>query len=243
MRNTIKSTLCLLLVCFLANGQAQPIPELSRPTIVLGTTNAIETPLYQKAFRVLTSAFDALGYRLVIKTLPNKRSLLWANSGKIDGELFRISELNLTEFDQLSQVNEPLFVIDQTVFSKQKINVSGWDSLKEYVLTYERGTRFIEKKHDKFKGTILVNSTQQAMALIYHDRADITITSRETGNKALLKNKLFAKVVLPQFPPLTTITLHTYINKNNHPYLAQELSKQLVAMKCDGSFERLISNQ
>ncbi len=213
-----------------------------KPTIVLGTTNAIETVLYQKALRVFTPIFNSLGYQLVIKTLPNKRSLIWANAGKIDGELFRISELDLKEFDQLEQVKEPIFTIDQTIFSTKKIDINGWKSLENYIVAYERGTKFIEKNHHRFKDTVLVNNMQQAMALVYHGRADITITSRETGMIALLQNKVYASKVFPLEPPLTMITLHLYLNKNNHPYLARVVSEQLKTMKENGTFTRLMAS-
>lgn len=213
--------------------------EVKNMPIVLGTTNESTSPLYQKAKNILTPAFSALGFDLIIKTLPNKRSLLWANNGQIDGILFRISTLDLTEFNHLEQVSEPLFLIDQSVFSKKNILVNGWESMKDYVVAYERGTKFIEKNEDKFKGIILVDSFAQAIGLILNGRADMTITSLETGNKLLSENNEFSHVIQAQSPPLATILLHVYLNKVNHPQLAIKLQEVLSQMKQDGLFEQL----
>jgi len=97
----------------------------SGPNITLGTTNPSDTQLYQQANKIMSVAFQKLGYRLIIKTLPNKRSLAWANSGLTDGDLFRMSELNLKKFPNLQKVTEPLFTIDQSVLSKKEMKVDG----------------------------------------------------------------------------------------------------------------------
>jgi len=210
--------------------------------IVMGTTNAVDTPLYQKAKRILTHAFSQLGYKLSIENLPNKRSLIWANSGELDGELFRISDLDLAKLPNLQRVDEPLFLIDQSVIGKDGIQVNGWQSMSNYVVAYERGTKFIEVNQDKFKGVILVNTFHQAISLIYSGRADITITSRENGEKSLAKVKYNKGLIKVHRPSLVEIKLHVYINKVKHPKLANKLSLLLQRMKQKGLFIELLNN-
>ncbi len=207
--------------------------------ITLGTTNAFDTPLYLHAKSILTYSLAKLGYSLTIKTLPNKRSLSWANEGKLDGELFRVSYLNLTDFPNLQRVNESLFTIDQSVISKKHIIVDGWDSMKNYTLAYERGTKFLDEKQEYFKDIILVNSSEQAIDMVYVGRADITITSSSTAKRILSKNKKIEKIIKIQQPPLIEITLHTYINHQRHPKLPNELSRILKQLKQDDRFESL----
>jgi len=211
--------------------------------IVLGTTNAVDTPLYQKAKRILTHAFSQLGYKLSIENLPNKRSLIWANSGELDGELFRISDLNLAKLPNLQRVDEALFLIDQSVIGKEGIQVNGWQSMSNYVVAYERGTKFIEVNQDKFKGVILVNTFHQAISLIYSGRADITITSWENGKKSLAKVKHNKGLIKVHRPPLLEIELHVYLNKVKHPKLAYKLSKLLQRMKLEGLFNELLNSK
>jgi len=234
--------LCFIIIAwFSASALAVSINLDSSTQLVLGTTNAFDTPLYQKAKRILTSSFAELGYTLTIKTLPNKRSLSWANEGRLDGDLFRVSHLDLKKRPNLQQVREPLFIIDQSVLSKKNILVNGWDSMENYTIAYERGTTFLDKKQDKFKNIILVNSSEQAVALVYQDRADITITSRLTGKRILSKNKKFENAIKILKPPLVEITLHVYLNQKLHPELADKLSLILKQMKQDGRFEHLLN--
>jgi len=208
--------------------------------ITLSTTNHSDTPLYQQANKVMTVALKKLGYKLKIRTLPNKRSLLWANSGITDGDLFRVSTLDLKQLPNLQQVTEPLFTIDQSVLSKKDFNVVGWDSMKNYSIAYERGTKFIEEKEDKFKHVYLVNRTEQAIAMVFNDRADVTITSFSTATKFLNKNKEHAETIKILQPPLVSITLHVYLNHKLHKKLAKALSEVLKDMKSSGQFQQLL---
>ncbi len=208
-------------------------------TITLGSTNTKDTALYQKAQRILSVAFSELGYQLKIADLPNKRSLVSANNGSVDGSLFRVSSLDLHLYNNLARVDEPLFVIDQSVIGKQQVKVDGWQSMKQYIISYERGTHLIETNKDKFKSYIEVGSFEQSLQLISIDRADITIASRETATDYLSsKSPLLSDIIIHQ-PPLLEIKLHVFLNKNNFPNLAKKLSNVLIQMKKDGRFQQL----
>jgi polar amino acid transport system substrate-binding protein len=229
----------VLLIGFIVITLNVSAAESEKKTLKLGTTNAADTPLYQKALRVLTPALYTLGYHLKVITLPGKRSLVWANNGYLDGVLFRVSSLDLSELKQLEQVKEPLFEIDQTVFSKKVIDVDGWHSMKNYTVTYERGTKVLDSHQDDFKAVILVSDFHQALELVYIGRADLTITSLATGKKYIEKALPHLQIIKPQSPILNTIILHVYLNKNKHSGLASKLAKQLKKMKVDGSFQLL----
>ncbi|NQZ22006.1 MAG: ABC transporter substrate-binding protein [Colwellia sp.] len=226
----------------LASMNNSAIPD-AVPHIILGTTNHADTPLYQQANKILSVALLKLGYRLTIKTLPNQRSLFWANNGTTDGDLLRVSKLNLENFPNLQQVTEPLFTIDQSVLSKIEIEVDGWNSMKKYSIAYERGTKFIEENEDKFKHVYLVNRTEQAISMVFNDRADLTITSFSTATKFLSKNKAHAETIKILKPPITRITLHVYLNKQRHKKLAQALSLVLKEMKKSGQFQQILENK
>lgn len=232
-----------MLSIFVVTWLFTAITLASENTLRLGTTNSPDTPLFQQAQRILSSALTQLGYKLVITPLPNKRSLFWANKGKIDGVLFRVNSLDLIKHSHLEQVKEPLFIIDQSVFSKKPIKVNGWSSMAEYVVAYERGTQFIEQNHDKFKKVILVDDLEQAMTLISDQRADLTVTSKATGQQFLAKHEKFSELVHVQKPPLVTIALHVYLNKPNHPNLASQLTKKLKEMKTSGEYQILLTGQ
>ncbi|MBD1581138.1 substrate-binding periplasmic protein [Pseudoalteromonas sp. S16_S37] len=225
-----------LLFINIPQAYSQNVPL--RP-ITLSTTNDPRTPLYQQATQVLNVALAELGYELTVVTLPNKRSLSWANLGKVDGELFRVSDLDLVSLPNLEQVEQAIAVVDQSVVGKDHIVVDGWPSMKDYTIAYERGTAFLDKNQARFKGVILVNDFHQAIELISMGRADITITSRATAARLLSVSPIMFADVKIHTPPLVEIKLHTYINKQLHPHLAKRLSHLLFKMKQDGRFEQL----
>lgn len=198
-------------------------------TIVLGTTNSPDTPLYQHAYIKLTALFNALGYQLELKEVPNKRSLEWANSGKFDGEAFRISNLSLKEYPNLRRIDPPIFTLDQYAFAKTNLPISGWHSLSQFIVAYESGTQFIEQNQRFFSQTMSVTDTQQAIELVLKGRADVTITSEATAHAILTELKLPKTALVKIEPALQTINLHLYINHHKHPELAQRLSSYLSA--------------
>ncbi|BBN82504.1 hypothetical protein PA25_24890 [Pseudoalteromonas sp. A25] len=207
--------------------------------ITLSTTNDPRTPLYQQATQVLKVAFAELGYALHVVTLPNKRSLSWANTGKVDGELFRISDLDLSSLKNLEQVEQAIAVVDQSVVGKSHLSIDGWASMKNYTIAYERGTAFLDKNQARFKGVILVDDFHQAIELISMARADLTITSSATAERLLSISPITFADIKVHTPPLVEIKLHTYINKQLHPNLAKRLAHTLFNMKQDGRFEQL----
>ncbi|CAH9055950.1 hypothetical protein PSECIP111951_01354 [Pseudoalteromonas holothuriae] len=217
-----------------AGGKSVPLIP-----ITLATTNDPRTPLYQKTNQVLNAALAELGFALTVVTLPNKRSLSWANLGKVDGKLFRISNLDLAKLPNLEQVTEAIAIVDQSVIGKEHIIVNGWQSMQSYTIAYERGTVFLDKNQARFKGVILVDDFHQAIQLISMDRADITVTSHATANRLLNLSPVKFSDIKIHTPPLVKIKLHTYINKTRHPNLAKQLAQILHTMKQDGRYQQL----
>ncbi|WP_105169073.1 substrate-binding periplasmic protein [Pseudoalteromonas sp. T1lg23B] len=235
--------LYFLVVAFLSiHGFFSPVIKAQSETLTpftLATTNDPRTPLYQKTVQVLHVALAELGYTLTVMTLPSKRSLSWANMGKVDGELFRVSDLDLSTYPNLTRVNEAIATIDQSVIGRANVVVNGWQSMKRYTIAYERGTAFLDKNQSRFKDVILVDDFDQAIELILAGRADITVTSKATAQRLMQSSARLFNEIKIHSPPLVEINLHTYINKQHHPELADQLADVLKAMKLDGRYQQL----
>ncbi len=215
--------------------------EPARKTLDFGCLNAPQTKLYKRAFALLTEALQRNQKRLVMKQLPGKRSLINVNLGFTDGDAFRVHDLNQANaYPNIVRVDEPIIVIDQSVWSKKDIKVDGWDSLRPYSIVYHRGTKFIRDHESIFKSVQIVNQMQSVFTILKIDRADITITSRETGYLCLRKFNLENSGIKVLSPPLLEINLHTYMHKS-HGTLAVELAESLRQMKQDGTYNRLLN--
>ncbi len=208
-------------------------------TIHFGTINSSRTKLYKRAFAVLTEAFQRNGFGFSLESMPGKRSLSSVDRGLIDGDAFRIHTLNQNdEYSDIIRVEEPILIIDQSVWSKKQIKVDGWESLKPYSIVYERGTQFIEKHEYIFKNVQAVNDVESIFTILNINRADITITSRDSGTSALKKFHLEASGIKLQYPPLLEIILHPYMNIK-HAALAEKLAQTIRQMKTDGTYSKI----
>jgi len=210
------------------------------PKFILGTTNSAESLLFKQADRILGLAFKRLGYQLQLLSLPGKRSLRLANQGEVDGVAFRVQTLSQKSYPNLVIVEESLFAIEQVVFSRNDIQVDGWSSMQNYSIAYERGTQFIEQHETSFKRVIPVNSTEQALLLVLFERADLTITSRQTGLQILNDQKdTFAGKVKVIEPAVVNIKLFPFLHKK-YQDLVPLLRNELTAMKNNGEFVLLL---
>ncbi len=211
-------------------------------TLYFGCLNAPDTKLFKRAFALLTEALKRNGRGLIMKRLPGKRSLINVNKGLTDGDAFRVHDLNQDNaYPGIVRVDEPIFILDQSVWSKKNIKVDGWESLRPYSIVYHRGTKFIRDHESIFKSVQIVNEMQSVFTVLKIDRADLTITSRETGMLCLKKFSLEDSGIKVQYPPLLEIALHTYLHKS-HAALAVELAGTLKQMKQDGTYNRLLND-
>jgi polar amino acid transport system substrate-binding protein len=216
--------------------------EISKKTIHFGTINSPQTKIYKQIFALLTEAFKRNGICFSLETLPGKRSLAMVDLGLIDGDAFRVHDLNqFNEYPGIIRVDESILTIDQSVWSKKSIKVDGWESLRPYSIVYQRGTLLIEKHEKIFKTVQVVDDVESIFKILDIDQADITITSKESGESALKKYQLESSGIKLQHPPLKEINLHPYMNKRKHAILALKLAQTIREMKLDGTYARIIN--
>jgi len=88
------------------------------------------------AERILREAYRRIGRELEVKAMPGERSLLSANSGDTDGELYRRAGIDKA-YPNLLMVPVALQQYEIVVFSKlRQFDVRGWESLRPYKLGF-----------------------------------------------------------------------------------------------------------
>ncbi len=239
MKINISIILIIVLFQSLTFGNEDDIVNENDKTIRFGTIDSPGVPIYEKANAFLAEAFRRHGYTFELSTYPGKRALLWVDTDKLDGDAFRIYSLNAEqEYMNIVRVEEPIITIDQSVWSKEDFVVDGWESLRNYRLVYERGTKFIENNLHYFESAVPVNNLQQAFLMIHRGRADIAITSRDTGTPRLIEYGLESSGIKVLDPPLLELHLYPYMNIK-HEELAENIAQTLREMKSDGTVKRL----
>ncbi len=210
-----------------AMAQARPAMHVS--------TLVGEDPAAAISEGVLREAYRRLGRQLVVHRLPGERSLVQANEGIMDGELYRKRGLD-RDYPNLVIVPVPLLTFELVIFSYgTTFAVHGWESLRPYTLGFMRGNKIAQENTRGMK-VEPVPTLQQAFEKMMMGRTDLVLGNRASGMAVVRSQKLEGITVLE--PPLTSFPVYHYLNRK-HQALVPELTRVLKQMQADRTIERI----
>jgi polar amino acid transport system substrate-binding protein len=167
-------------------------------------------PATTVAERVLTEAYKRMGINLKVLYLPGERSLVNANNGETDGELYRRAGIE-QGYPNLLRVPVALMTYEIVAFArKPELQVQGWDSLRPYRLGFVKGIKIVEEKTQHMK-VESVATMHQAFSKLELDRTDLVLSNRVSGLAALSALKFTDIHALS--PPLASFPVYHYLNK------------------------------
>jgi len=192
---------------------------------------AIEGSLNSKISQlVLEEAYKKLNIEIDIIALPGERALRTSNSGKVDGELFRIANIE-KRYKNLVVVPTPINVLQGIAFTKNlRPSIEGWDSLKPFKIGIQVGIKFAERGTQEMN-PILVDTNEQLFKMLDNERLDIIIAAMANGLKTMHKLKL--ESIHPIQPPIQEYPLYHYLHKK-HLSLVPQIDKVLQDMHKTG---------
>ncbi|HXA46937.1 MAG TPA: transporter substrate-binding domain-containing protein [Burkholderiaceae bacterium] len=206
----------------------------ANPVITISTLFETD-PATTVATRILSDAYAKLGITLKVVVMPGERSLISANSGVTDGELYRKGDL-MNLYPNLRLVPIPIMHYEIVAFCRCKpFTVDGWGSLKAYRIGYIRGIKIVEQ-NTVGMNTEPVGTLEQAFGKLELGRSDIVLANRATGI-ALLRTQQWNDVIVLQ-PALATFPVYHYLSRN-HEELVPKLTEVLRQMEKNGSMERI----
>ena len=176
-----------------------------------------QDPATLVAERVMREAYRQLGRELQVQSMPGERSLISANSGDTDGELYRRAGIDRL-YPNLLMVPVPLLQYEIVVFSRRwNFKVQGWESLRPYRLGFVKGIKIIE---ENTRGMMLetVATMQQAFVKLELDRTDLVLANRLSGLASLRQHNV--QGVLQLQPPLAVFPVFHYLHKKHEALLA-----------------------
>ncbi len=229
---------CLLLFFFLL---FQPSAAAAGDTLYIGT--ALEPPLSDSrqtgmVDAIVREAFSRMGIKVVIEQLPAERSLLNADSGINDGDLFRIGGLSRL-YPNLLQVSEKIMDIEFVGFSRDLSGrMDGWECLAPFSVGIVTGWKILE---ENIRSAVLtkVENRELLFMLLARGRAEIVIYERLEGYDALAGMALSGVAALE--PPLATREMFLYLNKK-HRAQVPRMAESLRVMKADGTYNRIVTS-
>lgn len=205
-----------------------------------GSTLQVSTLLEQDpatsiAEVVLAEAYRRLGLRLQVHRLPGERSLRSANSGDMDGELYRKLGME-REYPNLLIVPVPLLTYEIVIFTLgTSFAVHGWESLRPYTVGYVKSIKIVEQNTQGMRVEVAA-TLRQAFLKMSLGRSDVVVANRRSGLAALQELNLPDIKVLA--PPLATFPVFHYLHKK-HAALVPRLTDVLQQMQRDKTLENL----
>ncbi|MBB4844181.1 polar amino acid transport system substrate-binding protein [Paucibacter oligotrophus] len=209
------------------SARAQPLMRIS--TLLEGD------PATLIAERVMREAYLRLGIALEVQAMPGERSLISANSGETDGELYRKMGIDKS-YPQLIRVPVPLQTYEIVVFTKlEPFKVEGWESLRPYKIGFVKGIKIIEEKTLGMQAES-VATMHQAFTKLDRGRSELVLANRVTGLASLRAHQFQGVKVL--LPPLASFFVYHYLNKK-HAALVPKLSEVLKHMEQERTLQRI----
>lgn len=224
-----RTLLGLSLAAVLPMAAAQPPREINISTLVGND------PATTIAEQILREAYRRLGINLNVHKLPGERTLVYANDGKMDGELYRKLGME-REYPNLIIIPVPLQTYEIVIFTRgTSFFVSGWESLRPYTLGFVRGIKIVQENTQGMK-VEAVPAMPQAFEKLMMGRTDLVLGNRSSGMAIIKAMNLEGVTVLE--PPLASFPVFHYLHKK-HEALVPELTRVLRLMQIDKTIERI----
>ena len=150
------------------------------------STLALESdPTSQLVAKVMLEAYRRLGMEIDIVSMPGERTLVSANAGETDGELYRRAGIEKS-YPNLVMVPVPVASYEVVAFVPRHsvVAVSGWASLRALRIGFVKGIKVIEENTLGMQ-VLSVASLQQAFAMLDKGRIDVVLSNRISGLAAL----------------------------------------------------------
>lgn len=182
-------------------------------------------------YEIVTQAYRALRINLRVNEYPGRRSLQLANSGKVDGDLCRITQV-AQSYSNLLQVDP--FIMSMSIVAITRKGVADINALADLGnrnLGSERGMQAVElvlrdrKIHFENDAVSLVRSLEKGLV-------DVVLLTKADVKSLNNKGALGQIKVHPKY--LYQVKMYHYIHKKHReliPELSLQISKTMKAMK------------
>lgn len=186
--------------------------------------------------RVMREAYKRIGIDAQFSDLPAARALVLANSGQVDGELYRIKNIHL-KYENLLMLPVAIGVMEGVaITANPKISLSGWQSMMPFDVCIRNGVKFAEAG-TKGMNVDISNTNEQLFKKLASKRCDIIVLARLTS--IALAQEFERKMDKPvQYSLLQTYPLFHYLHKKNK-HLLPKLTEILEAMEADGTIAKI----
>jgi polar amino acid transport system substrate-binding protein len=204
-------------------------------TVMRISTLLEDDPATLIAERIMREAYRRLDIGMELLAMPGERSLVSADRGETDGELYR--KLGIDKiYPHLVRVPFALETYEIVVFTKgTQVKVESWESLRPYRIGFVKGIKIVEEKTVGMQ-VEAVATMQQAFSKLDLGRTDIVLANRLSGLASLRAHQFRGVNVV--LPPLASFDVFHYVNEK-HAALVPKLTAILNAMDRERTIQRI----
>ncbi|MDB1125989.1 substrate-binding periplasmic protein [Vibrio algarum] len=206
---------------------------------ILVISTMAKTGATEPVSMILRQAYQQIGIEIQIRQAPGKRSLFNANSGKADGEAYRIIGLE-SNFSNLVRVDVPVREENMYFYVKKggEFDVTGWENFPgNLTLGYIRGTYFVERAaivhHIKVQPS---SHYEHLLKQLNANRNDVIIMSNQ-GEPLIRKLNLNENIIRLE-PPAHSFALYHYLHKRNINVIPK-ITESLKQMQTSGQIQKI----
>lgn len=233
-----------LFISFIMSHQVLSKEEMK--VVTLGVTAPIlESTQGQFSKRLLEEVLNRLNFKLIIKTFPPIRLAERTMSGKIDGELIRMSSYG-DKRPYLTKVKENNFKFNLAAYSnKTNLTINNWDSFKGLHIAYRRGMKIIENELiDRYENKYLHPFPDPSVSIkqLMAKRVDVLIGVEYFVNEMLKRQSKADKGKIKKVKRLKSDSAHVFFGEK-FSHLAHLVSNELLNMKRNGEYKKIMMNK
>lgn len=174
----------------------------------------------------IREAYKRLGYNITVRNLPPARALELSNSGRVDGEVFRVADI-VKKAPNLVIVPVPLNHLRAMVFTTGlQFEIDGWESLRPYKIGIVRGHRYSESGTEGMN-RVAASSLKQLFQMLELGRVDVVVSTEFSGLDVLLRNDFDSITMLD--PAVTQMPVYHFLHKK-HAGLVLQVAESINQM-------------
>ena len=215
------------LLCSLSNA------ETKTSLTITGGFLAPESDLIENLIREVSKHSKI---NIDYQSLPNKRSLIQANTGAVDGEAARILEIN-KYYPNLLPIPVQIHSIDLIAITNRQMTLSKPSDLSKYNVGVIHGMKIAVLMAEKNRPISLFKAPDHTtlINMLAANRLDVVITNKMglfTSLDKIKKHKFFMTK-----EPLLSRSLYMQLHKKNKEYIPI-FKKALESMHKDGTYQK-----
>jgi polar amino acid transport system substrate-binding protein len=205
------------------------------------TIGQIQDDSYECSDKLLVKAYKSIGINIKFIKFPAERSLVEANSGKTDGEIYRKGSGIEENYKNLIKINVPIKWATFVALSKGPLTDLSDEALSKKCISFQIGIKALEERYVNFENKKTAPMNEDLMNGILNGSCDVFINTLESIQQIISQNKSKYGSLTINRTVIFKIPLFHYLNSKNKN-LVPQITKALKELESKGLSKKILKN-